>query len=430
MPHLARFLLRMLMGIMLAVVLASCAASREKDAPSRTVSLAEFLRGADAAEGTSAPAVEPTTSATPAPTRTNDAIEIVAAPDEALSAGPVFSETSASESDVAVIPLDPGEQVFVDRMVGQVNGRPIFANEFFAPIADQLRAESVRLEGQAQAFARSASDIIQNQLREVVLNDLFLAEAESNLTFEQQQGVFVWLRDVREQIVGREGGGSEAQARQKILADQDITLEEYIQQTRDQALIRQLLRDEVASRVVVSWRDVQREYERNAEQFNPPSIATLSRITLSTEARADDIAAVTARLAAGETFETVAADLGMPNDGQWDTFELADHTLGSIALSDRVKPHVVDLAPGEVSAPFEVGRSTWWVKVLSIDQPDARSIYDAEVQRQLRQHIQAQRFAEEQNRYIQSLFERGIYDELNEMNTRLLEMALLRYGSP
>ena len=49
------------------------------------------------------------------------------------------------------------------------------------------------------------------------------------------------------------------------------------------------------------------------------------------------------------------------------------------------------------------------------------------VQRLLAQDLFQRRSAEEWQRYERSLFEEGIFDELNDMADRLLEIALQRY---
>ena len=58
----------------------------------------------------------------------------------------------------------------------------------------------------------------------------------------------------------------------------------------------------------------------------------------------------------------------------------------------------------------------------------AHSIYDPTVQRVLKNAIRARRSQEEWNRYIESLLERGIYNELDEMSERLYDIAIARYA--
>lgn len=333
---------------------------------------------------------------------------------EAIGAPPVRPKRS----------LKPGDGVIVDSLIGQVNGRPIFADEFFATIEDQLIAEGRRLE-QPQ-YIQAASSIVNSRLQEVVLNELFLAEAEAGLSKQEQVGLFAFMRQFQEQEISG-SGGLETQKRQELELE-GITLEEYIELKKNQALIARLIEQKIKPRVIVSWRDVEREYERRRSEFNPPAVVTLSQIRLNTERDADQIASVTERLTAGEAFADVANSLGLENGGEWNTFQTATGDVAKIELSDEIRQHLAGLREGDTTQPFAVGSSTWWLNVTKIEQPPARSIYDPKVQRSLTDYLYDERFREQFFRYRDTLFQRGIYDELNEMAQRLLAIAIVRYG--
>ena len=53
---------------------------------------------------------------------------------------------------------------------------------------------------------------------------------------------------------------------------------------------------------------------------------------------------------------------------------------------------------------------------------------EAEEQRQLAQELYVRRRDEQRQIYMRSLFEKGIYDELDEMLRRVLTVAVMRYG--
>ena len=96
-----------------------------------------------------------------------------------------FEELELDERTV-LQPTKPGESVIVDSLVGHVNGRPIFADEFLEPIEDRLLRASEETIGiqREQVFMM----IINDWLREVVLNELILAVAQASLTEQQQMG--------------------------------------------------------------------------------------------------------------------------------------------------------------------------------------------------------------------------------------------------
>jgi hypothetical protein len=323
-------------------------------------------------------------------------------------------------------PLEAGERVLVDRMVGQVNGKPIFADEFFQPIEDQLRALGER--STERQFVQEAALIIRDELEATVLNALFLAEAEAALTPEQQVGLSHWLKDLTEGKIA-EGGGSEAEARQRARRE-GTTLEAEVQEYRDIQLIGKLLHEKIEPRVIISWRDVQREYQRRYDDFNPPAEATLARIGLSTKEDAQLIEQVKQRLAAGEDFLDVAASLDRPSCGIWKAFEMGGNGLREPQFADETaQAQVARLREvGDTTDPLTVGGLTLWLHVVEIDRPPGRSLYDPDVQRELIGVLRSQRTSEERSRYINSLLEKGIYDELGGMGQQLLDIAIRRYG--
>ena len=71
----------------------------------------------------------------------------------------------------------PGDRALVDSLIGQINGRPIFADDILLPIEDQLIAES-RKSASPDEFARRAQVIVFEWMQSFVISELFLAEKE------------------------------------------------------------------------------------------------------------------------------------------------------------------------------------------------------------------------------------------------------------
>jgi len=324
-------------------------------------------------------------------------------------------------------PLRAGDRVIVDSLVGQVNGRPIFADTFFEPIADELVAAS--RESTPAEFTERAGEIVQRELQNVLINALFIAEAESRLSAEQKQGLFAWLKDVTARVTAERGGSTEL-AQQDLARTESATLEQYVGRVRDEALIRNLIAERIEPRIIVAWRDVVRAYDRQHERFIPRASVTLARIRLRTQSDALRIAEVEQRLAAGEPFAQVADAMGEPSGGEWQKFDVGAGGSAEIELADpALDAAVASLTqPGQVAGPVEVGNSTWWVQLSAYDRPEALSLYDPLVQRALASEIRAERYGQEQRRYVQTLLEKGIYDELDLMGQRLLAIAVARYG--
>ncbi len=348
---------------------------------------------------------------------------------EAASDSPVAPDPFPDpEQRIAFAPMKPGDRVIVDSLVGEVNGRPIFADEFLAVVEDRLLQQAAQTTGmqRAQAF----DSIIRGTLREWVRNELFLADAEFALTEQQQQGLFAFMRSLKEQVIREEGRGTRYEAEEKLRREVGAgDIEGWLDDRRELILLDQLRRQKIAPRVLVSWRDREREYQRRFDEFNPPASVTLAKIALRTESQTELIEQVSKRLASGEAFAAIAEDLGLPNGGVWDTFNMGSGGITDLQdMNDAVKSRLEGLGEGQTTEPFELGKSTLWLHVQKVERPEGRSLYDRSVQRQLAQELFERRSSEEWQRYERSLFAEGIFDELEDMAERLLEIALQRYA--
>jgi hypothetical protein len=146
-------------------------------------------------------------------------------------------------------------------------------------------------------------------------------------------------------------------------------------------------------------------------------------------ARAEDVARINERLAAGESFAEVATDpangyerdLGglyeRPFSGEFTEGEF----FGSPVLNDRARA----LSPGESSGAFEVGSSTTWLWLEGIERTST-SLYDAQLR--ISQELTLERRRREQQAYLNRLQERARVSNRDEMLMRLLTIAEERYG--
>ncbi len=354
----------------------------------------------------------------------------------------VPAPTSAAPSDGPAAPAPsrpstpsarPGQRVIVDSLIGQVNGRPIFADEFFEPIEDQILAARAQLS--AENFLATMDRIIVSRLNQVIFNELVLAEAETMLTEETRVGLRYWLKDVEEKRLA-ESLGVRSRAEQE-LAEEGMTLDKYLEIRRDEAMIYTLVKKKIEPRVIVTWRDLEREYERREREFNPPASVTLAKIVLSKEREQEMIDAVETGLAEGKSLEEIGKSLERDTAYSEDVLELGPNGLKDLPLNPAILEAIADLKVGETSQPVEVELSSmsgtkrvsvYWYHIKSIDQREARTLYDPQVQRQLFAELKRRRLEEEQNRYLDSLLSKGIYDNIEEMTLRLRRVALIRYG--
>ncbi len=399
--------------VLLAAGVAGCRGMTGGEPAARPVSLAEFAR--------------PRTASDDAKTKTRPA-DAEPAADPAQTLGTDNSGEFQALLDQSARPAlwlaEPGDRIIVDSLVGEVNGRPIFADEFLQEIEDRLLRAAEELSGSERQAAFRL--IVNALLRDKVLNALILSEAEASLSIEQQMGLFAFIQSLQEETI-RQHSRSRAETERALASEGG--LDEYLKHRKEVVMVEELRRRKIDPRVIVSWRDIEREYLRRYDEFNPPAAVMLALIRLHTVKQAELIEQVQDQLGGDESFATIAEELGFPDGGVWATFKMGPGGITDIDVSDQIKGVLAGLEDGQTSERFTQGPWTLWLHVVSLERPPARSLYeDPQVQRILRNEIHRRRGEEQWNRYINSLLERGIYDELDVMAKLLYEIAIERYG--
>ncbi len=357
-------------------------------------------------------------------------------PDPAPSAPALVLSTEGGRTlDLVTSPGSPapadtrahaaGGADFVDAKIGDINGRPIYVNEFLDPLSDRMLAEAQK---QSRASWRGwARAQIRRELDGLVRDELLRAEAVSSLTPEQQQGLRSFLRAFREDVVSR-SLGSQTLAAQRVEEETGQTFEQTLRRQEELTLVRLEFQRVINKRVNVSWRDVELRYEQQADKFNPDPTARFRLIRVRTS-DAEDVARVTQALASGASFEEVAS--GEPNGfnpetgGLFEAIYDGDFTQGEFWAIDTLNERARGLGVGQVTGPFEFGSFTGWMKLDEIVQ-ERVDLYDAQLQ--IYQELLQERRDQELSRYIQRLMERANVSGVEEIGGRLLEIAERRYG--
>ncbi len=316
-----------------------------------------------------------------------------------------------------------GDPVLIDALVGQINGRPVFASEFFESMDARLRAEARRLS--PDAWLRQARSEIQRELRGRIIDELLLAEFEASIPTEQREGLLTFVRQIRQQLV-TENRGSAALAERRF-REQGSSLDEEVRRIRDRQFINQQLRQEVASRIYVSWREVQAEFERNREKWDPPGTARLRMIWVDA-GDAERLAEVERRIEGGDAFEDVARELsdfkraeGGLVEVTLDAEEYADSTIfGAPQLNEAARR----LSPGERLGPIDWNNRAVWLSLEEVDDPDPTLF---ELQLEIYGDLWNERFLEENSKYLESLINRGTMTDIETMERRLFQIAADRY---
>lgn len=405
---LARATTTLLAATLLAALTAACATPAPSGAtvsgPRTTVTAADFA--------------EPSITRTPAPRHTP--------PADASQALANVRHSPAVAGAPKARPLpnpDPDEtKLFVvDQMVGQVNGVPIYADAFYQDMDARLAAEAKRLS--VKDWVKLVREDTTRKLWDETRDELLLSEFQSSLTAEQKVGVLAFIEDLRKDIQRSYGGSSEV-ANERLQESEGVTLTQKVESEAERQFIIAQLRQSIASRVQVSFKDIQLYYQQNIERFRPPPVAILKviRIPLSRDARIDE---ATTRLDAGEDPAAIAAELS-----NWATDDDNAHTVvietrnyqettfwGPEPLNDATRA----LTVGQTTPRIDFANHAWWVTLVEIEEPPGKSLYEAQLE--IEAAIRNQRIGLAEQRYFRSLLDRSNVTDLETMVDRLVAYA-------
>ncbi len=316
--------------------------------------------------------------------------------------------------------------VVLESLVGQVNGRPVFASEILEPLDAQFRAAARRSKTRAE-FLEQVRKPIVNSLIRIVNDELILAEARASLTPEQKQGLFHFLSKIKEDVVSQERGSTVA-ADEAMRNSAGLTLQQAAKDRLDRELIANEVRQRISPRVIVSWRQIQQQYEKDYAKYNPLPVATYRLIS----AAADDAPAVEkikAELASGKPFADVAksdlSSLSRSDGGLFPPIKLTGKPDQKLFQFPELDAAAKSLTIGQVAGPVRVGTFDYWVSLESIAQEPSVSLYDAQLG--IEQTLKDRRLETETDRYFDRLRRRGNVSNLADMATRIFVVAEQRY---
>lgn len=338
-----------------------------------------------------------------------------------------YSQTANTETFYSSMNLEVDKPGVVGGLIGQINGRPIYVEEFFRPIADYLANKGRQFS--QQDFMMEAYQMINDHLIFLIQNELVIAEAESSLTEEQKVGIGYWLKNLRADV-NRKSGGSRLQADNRIRAERSIGYDEFIEENRRRLLMEKEIREEISSRITVSWREVENYYRDHEKEFHPAASIQLRIIGIpaSDTAKRDEIVNL---LNQGIPFEVVASKhskLYPSAGGLMPARELPDGLNGSSPSGawPEVDEAVRTIGVNEYTGPISVGPNLFWVYVESYEDGSVKTLYD--VQHEIENRIFEQRFTEEQTRYFAELMSRSSIDDLKPIVDKLVLIAVDRWS--
>lgn len=413
------------LALLAALLLGLLPACRTADKP-QTAALNpdDFVDPVLAAQRPPAPNHSHATNPPPADHTNTGAANSTNQPQSTTSTDASTSNQSNTNTDPAASD-DAGSEIVtpfytVDALVGEVNGQSIYASDVLAPIHDRLIVMGSELS--PPRFQEAATQLIEYQLVQYVLNALYVGEAEGELSDRQRQFLDQLVQKEREALLRKWGRGSIAAADARLRQETGKSLEQVLAERRQAILVINYRRAKIASRINVTRKDVEREYQRRFDEFNPPATRVLRLIRVTDADDADRVD----QLLKTESFTDVAS---RPiNNYKPDAAGLfSDSAQGDELFADAaVNLAVLALKEGEHTSRQRVGREYWWVMVEKINRPAPRPL-DGALRIELRRELEQREEARLTEQFKRDLLERGNFTPMRTMRNAVLRVALSRY---
>ncbi len=343
-----------------------------------------------------------------------------------------------------------GVPVTVEQLIGKVNGRPIYANSVLEPVEDKIQAVLRREDMTQTEFTDYVIVELYKQVRELVKRDLLLSEANSGMSPELAYGLFAVIGQMRKDLASTQGG-SKSQMRQLAREQEDESVDTFLESNKEQLLIDKIYREKVWPNVNVTWRDIQRVFEKvyieeitSAVEVSESRIEeilvgmkslplesipaangsiVLGRIRLDIEDPL--VETVKSMLADGKPFSEVANEVGVENGGIWETYVLKEGGLAALDLSQVVKDGLLKSEESNQLFSRTTSKSIFWFAVLELNEPI--SLYNKEIQIAVRNQLRSQQFYLEENRFLESIWSQNGMLEVEDMAARVAKIAIQRY---
>ena len=325
------------------------------------------------------------------------------------------------EDPQADLPPASGPPQTIGGMLGQVNGRAIYADQVLRPLEPMLRAHAESdPPGEFRKVVRAS---VRLRLRELVENALLLGEAERDLTASERLGLAELTRREREELIRRYGSNSLAVAEAEILRREGRTLDDAVRQWREGKTVGTYVGRKIRPRINVTRADIERYYREHPGEFNPPPTRVV-RLIVATSPEDRDAAATA--LAEGQGFEEVASStLNSYNRdaaGLWNAGEPS-----VVTFNPPVDAAIAEVDAGEWAGPVEDEEGRWWfVRVEQLERGESVSLRDAHVA--IERKLSADQFRAMEGRFRARLLQEGSFTSLEAMERGAIEVALARFA--
>lgn len=363
-------------------------------------------------------------------------------PADGFEAGPGDTAIPDGATDAS----DPSTEGYrtLGGVIGEVNGRAIYASDVLDARRNQLRAMALRLP--EVQFERQAADLLMQELGERVRDNVLLSVFERNATSTERKLATLMTTAWRQQFISRHGG-SEAEARRAAREQYGMSLEALGEDEYRRHLSAAFARKHVIPKVRPSAEDVREEYRRLADSgqldikggidFSLIEIRPDGAGEVAVAAAREEAADVKARAADGEAFEELAAahndNESLASRGGRLPASILPLARGSYAVPE-VDAGAWGTDAGAVSEVIEVGEGSdvRFFVVRVNEKEEARTQTFSEVQRQIAEGMASREQQRLFDEYLQAELGRIEGPDQRQQGTMLrtaMEVVMQEYAT-
>ena len=336
-------------------------------------------------------------------------------------------DATGAPSTPASVNSGSGGSLVTGGMVGQVNGQPIYSKEVLDPLSEMLT--TMGRQQTRDAFRRrlvrpmqDGTRVIPDRLWAIVMNTLILAEAERDMTDQDQFRLRNILKEKKEELL-RQALGSVTIANVRTRERTGRGLKEELAEQRKAIIVNRYVHQKLWPKVDVTRRDIERYYLAHPDEFNEPPGRKIRMIRTSSPRNAERIDEL---LASGEPFVDVATmplnETNRESGGLHSERASGDRIFGIEPLNEAV----LRLAEGEHSPRITVGDKYAWLFVERIHPGSQVTLQDG--QQSIKERLQRMEYTQLFNEYRDKLRREGSFTPVEQMTAVMVDVATSLYA--
>jgi len=343
----------------------------------------------------------------------------------APTSAPTTAETKADAS------LQPGGFQVVGFIMAEVNGHPIYADDVIDQLRSALAAEARKLE--PDAFRPVARKLIDDKVRELVLNELEVAAADNGMNVDDRKLADVLTTQWRSAEITKAGGSAE-QAREKYRS-QGLDFEQQVREQYRANLVRVFYRKKIVPLIHVGADDIRDYYRRNANLYTKEGTATFRIIKVDPKAHdgrdaAERLASELRAKATDSDFTALASSESNDDKSARARGGLVEGMKKGSFVLEKLEAAVWETPVGQLTPVVSERGAFYIAKVESKIDGAVQAFDDVKVQEEIRSRLSGEQFQKFRSDLRKKLVDNAVAREATDAELAVaVDMAMQSYDA-